>query len=57
MSLVVFLRSVWLPRTSHEMKLEGGRAPSEFVQGGVRVYCVCCGCAVCSVCGVRVWCV
>ena len=46
-----------LPRTSHEMELEGGRAPSEFVQGGVRVCCVFCGCAVCAVCGVNVYCV
>ena len=32
-----------LPRTSREMELEGGGAPSEFMQGGVhvRVYCVC----------------
>ena len=46
-----------LPRTSREMELEGGRAPSEFVQGGVRVSCVFCVCAVCAVCGVNVYCV
>ena len=45
-----------LPRTSREMELEGGRAPSEFVHGGVRVYCVCCGCAVCGVRVCGMWC-
>ena len=38
-----------LPSTSREVELEGGRAPSEFVQGGVRVCCVLCGCVVCGV--------
>ena len=48
-----------LPRTSREMELEGGGAPSEFMQGGVhvRVYCVCCCVCKVRVCGVRVSCV
>ena len=56
MSLVVSSGLRVLPRTNREMELEGGGAPSEFVQGGVRVYCVCCGCAVCGVRLCCIWC-
>lgn len=45
-----------LLRTSREMELERGRAPSEFVQGGVGVYCVCCVGVQCDVWCERVVC-